>query len=139
VASEGACRIGRRSGPFGLLLCVVAVLLAAPAAGAPVPFEVGKPKLNKQKGTATLAVEVPEKGKVSISTAKNLSFTEIFFDAAGRAKLPIRARKGKPIQVLKNTGKLGAKFTVTFAPQGPPTPSGGPSSKVLTITLQLKR
>ncbi len=43
-------------------------------------------------------MEVPEKGKVSISTAKNLSFTEIFFDAAGRAKLPIRARQGKPVR-----------------------------------------
>lgn len=116
------------------------MIVSVPAiAAAPVPFEIGKPKLNKKKGTATLAVEVPEKGKVSVTTAKNLSATEIFFDAAGRGRLPIRPRQGKPIQVLKNTGKLKAKLAVTFAPQGPPTPSGGPSSKVLTITLRLDR
>jgi hypothetical protein len=52
--------------------------------------------------------------------------------------LPIRARQGKPVRRLKATGRLKAKFTVTFVPQGPPTPSGGPSSKVLTVTLKLK-
>ena len=113
MVSDSSLRIGRQLGTLALGLGIAAVLLAAPAAAAPVPFELGKPELNKDKGTATLAVEVPEKGKVSVSTAKT-------------------------VQQLKNTGKLKAKFTVTFAPQGPPTPSGGPSAKVLTITLRLE-
>jgi hypothetical protein len=109
------------------------------AGGAGVPFQLGKPKLNTKKGTATLAVEVPAKGKVSVSTAKNLSYTEIFFDGPGQGKLPIRARQGKPVEQLRANGELKVKFTVTYAPQGPNQPPGGPSFKVLTVTLRLDR
>jgi hypothetical protein len=129
---------GRRLGPSFLVL-LAAVALSAPAtAAAPVPFQIGKPKLNKKKGTASLAVKVSGKGKVFVSVAKNLSYTVIFFDGAGRGKLPIRPRQGKPVRQLKNTGKLKAKLAVTFTPQGPNT-SGGPYNKVLRITLKRKR
>jgi hypothetical protein len=125
--------------PFLLVVALVLAMLSPATAAAPVPFQIGKPKLNKQKGTAVLRVEVPEKGKVSISTEKQLSYTEIFFQGAGSGKLPIRARQGKPINQLKANGKLTVKPTITFAPQGPPSPSGGPNSKVITVTLRFTR
>jgi hypothetical protein len=81
--------------------------------------------LNKNKGTATMKVTVPARGKVGVSTAKKLSYTTIFFDGPGTAKLPIRARQGKPVKQLRATGKLRAKFTVTYAPQGPNQPPRG--------------
>jgi hypothetical protein len=112
--------------------------VAAPA-GAGVPFQLGKAKLNTKKGTATMAVEVPAKGKVSISTAKDVSHTEIFFDGPGQGKLPIKAKQGKPIQLLKANGKLKVNFTVTYAPQGPGQPPGGPTSVLRTVTLKLNR
>ena len=115
------------------LACSLAAVVLAPAA---TSFQMGKPKLNTRKGTATLLVTVPEKGKVTVTTEKRLAYTEIFFDGAGQAKLPIRARQGKPVQQLKANGELKVSPVISFVPQGPG--SGSPSSKRITLILKLK-
>ena len=118
-----------------LLLLAAAALWTASATGAG-GFQIGKPKLNPRKGTATVLVSVPALGKVGVSTEKQVSYTEVFFDGPGEAKLAIRPRQGKPVKVLEARGRLAVKPAITFVPQGPG--AGSPISKRISLTLKLK-
>ena len=83
-----------------------------------------------------MLVSVPALGKVGVSTEKQVSYTEVFFDGPGEAKLAIRPRQGKPVKVLEARGRLAVKPAITFVPQGPG--AGSPISKRISLTLKLK-
>lgn len=87
-------------------------------------FTFDKVKYNKNKGTATLAVNVPGPGTLSL-TGKGVkaqrpaseAVASKAVSAAGTVKLPIKA-KGKAKGKLNKRGKLKAKVKVTYTPTG---------------------
>ena len=105
----------------------------APPAGQPSPsneFSFGKLKLNKRKGTATLAVDVPGPGKLAL-TGKDVKGQSESADGAGTVKLTIKP-KGKAKSKLKKSGKATVEVAVTY------TPTGG-DAKTKTKKLKLKK
>ncbi|HEY5977299.1 MAG TPA: choice-of-anchor D domain-containing protein [Solirubrobacterales bacterium] len=90
-------------------------------------FQLGKPVLNRRRGTAQLPVTVPGPGTVTLLGGRRhlLRFSE-----AGSAKLPVRAAKAK-MRKLIDTGKARLRVTVTFAPDG-----GAPSTQTKTVVLK---
>jgi tripartite motif-containing protein 71 len=79
-------------------------------------FSFGKSKLNKRKGTATLAVEVPGAGDLGLA-GKDLKAQASAATAAGEVKLAVKA-KGKQKRKLIKSGKAKARAAVTFTPTG---------------------
>src|SRR4029079_4051128 len=105
-----------------------ALAVADPVAPPPSnAFELGKTKLNKKKGTATIAVSVPAAGDLTL-TGKNvapqktsgrelLGSSSLRPVAAGTSELKVKA-KGKAKRKLKSKGKVKVKATITFTPNG---------------------
>ncbi|HEX3241461.1 MAG TPA: PKD domain-containing protein [Solirubrobacterales bacterium] len=79
-------------------------------------FRIGKWKLNKKKGTATLTVHVSGPGQVSVSGSKVKRKTR-HATTPGTVKLRIEA-KGKARKKLKKKGKAKVRVTVSFRPDG---------------------
>jgi DNA-binding beta-propeller fold protein YncE len=89
-------------------------------------FRLGKLTRNKRKGTATLAVIVPSRGRLVLkgkgvvkqrpARAAEASKT---VTSAGTVKLRIKA-KGKKKRILDRRGKVKVKLMVKFQPQGGP-------------------
>ena len=105
----------------------------------PNNFTIGKKKLNKKKGTATIQVTVPGAGELALS-GKSLkpqrpgharSGASKPVSAAGTFKLKVMA-KGKAKKQLKKKGKAKVKPKITF------TPTGG-LSNTETTKVKLKR
>ena len=98
---------------------------------------LGKPKLNKKKGTATEPVTVPGPGELSLTGASVASqrrarpMASKPVTAAGTVDLLVKP-KGKTKKKLKKAGKAKAKLTITF------TPTGG-TANVQTTTIKLKK
>ncbi len=100
-------------------------------------FTLGKPKLNKKKGTATLAANVPNPGTVTLggkgvkgaSAARAVIAKTV--NAPGIVKLVVKA-KGQKKKKLKNTGKVKLQVAVAYTPTG-----GDPSTQ--SQKLKLKR
>jgi hypothetical protein len=102
-------------------------------------FTHGKPKLNKKKGTATIAVKVPGAGTLTLS-GKNLvaqrpagrrfARRSRTVSGAGTVKLTIKS-KGKAKKKLNTKGKVKVKPTITFTPTG-----GSAASQSLNVTLK---
>lgn len=82
---------------------------------------LGKPKINKKKGTATLPVTVPGAGKLKIAdvkkSKKRIKAKTLTATAAGTLKLPVKPTKSAR-KTLTNKGKLKIKVAVTFTPTG---------------------
>ena len=93
-------------------------------------FTFGAVTLNKKKGTATLAVEIPGPGKVALSGAA-VKAQEVA--GAGPAVLNV-IPTGKVKKKLKKRGKAKVPVTVTFTPTG-----GTPSSQDTELKLKRKR
>jgi hypothetical protein len=98
-------------------------------------FTRGNVKRNKNKGTATVTLNLPNPGKLTGSgggakVAAGAATSKTV--AAGRAKLVIRA-KGKRKATLNETGKVKVKPTITYTPTG-----GEPGTQKLKLKL-LKR
>lgn len=101
-------------------------------------FRLGKVKLNKKKGTATLTVEnIPNAGEI-VASGKGVKMAGAAgavvaktVTAPGEVKLKIRA-KGKKKQQLDETGQVKVKVKVTYTPTG-----GDPSAA--SRQLRLKR
>ncbi len=91
-------------------------------------FSFGKLKLNKKKGTATLAVDLPGPGAVALA-GKDLKPQSIA--ATGDVTLKIKP-KGKAKKKLKQKGKAKVTAAVTF------TPAGG-TSNAQDKPIKLKR
>ncbi len=103
-------------------------------------FTLGKPKLNKKKGTAVLKVSVPNSGTVVLggkgvkpATASGAVIAKTV-DAPGTVKLVVKAKGKKQKRKLKNKGKVGLKAKVTYTPTG-----GDPNTQSKKLKLKLKR
>jgi hypothetical protein len=110
-------------------------------------FSFGKLKRNKRKGTATLAVNVPGPGTLSL-TGKGVktqrtgagAVVSKAVAAAGTVRLRIAAKRGKK-RKLENTGKVKVRFKVTYNPNGTSTGDliGDPNTHSKRVKLIKKR
>ena len=77
---------------------------------------LGKLKLNKRKGTATLTATVAHPGQLKLK-GKSLKSSKKTAAAAGKVKLSVKP-KGKLARKLRDKGKAKVKAKVTFTPTG---------------------
>jgi hypothetical protein len=103
----------------------------------PIPiFKLGKVKLNKKKGTATLSVQVPGAGKLTLSGKQVVKQTRTRSAATtGTVKLTVKA-KGKAKKKLGKKSKAKVKAKIAFAPLGG---IAGSQTKSITLKKKLKR
>jgi hypothetical protein len=96
-------------------------------------FTVGATKLNRKKGTATVALNLPNPGqlaatgggaKIAGSLSKSVS--------PGPLDLVVKA-KGKKKRKLNSTGKVKLAITITFTPT-----SGASTAQALKVKLKKK-
>ncbi|HEY5052949.1 MAG TPA: choice-of-anchor Q domain-containing protein [Solirubrobacterales bacterium] len=79
-------------------------------------FKLGKLTLNKKKGTATLLVNVPGAGTLTLA-GKGVKKVSLSAKSAGTLKLLVKAL-GKAKKGLAKTGKAKLSLKLTFAPGG---------------------
>jgi hypothetical protein len=79
-------------------------------------FTFEKVKRNKQRGTATLALDLPGPGSLTLS-GKGIKRATEESGEAGRAKLRVKS-KGKAKRRLARRGKAKVTAEVTFKPEG---------------------
>lgn len=117
--------------------------VAAPPALAPRPpaaprgrpsnaFKLGKLKLNRRKGTATLAVLVPGPGTVA-AAGNGLRSIRTTATAAGRVTLPLRST-GRRARALRQAGAVRLRVKVTYVPSG-----GDAAGQVKVVRLRRLR
>ncbi len=92
-----------------------------PVAAPSNAFSLGKPKLNKKKGTAKEPVTVPGPGTLTL-TGKGVVDQTKTSTAAATVNLLVKS-KGKQKKKLNKAGKVEVKVTVTFTPTGGTTSS----------------
>ena len=90
---------------------------------------IGKLKLNPRKGTATLQVDLPGAGSVSLR-GKGVKPADARAVRATSVKLAVRPT-GKAKRVLSKAGKANVVAAVTFTP-------GGGTPRTASRTLRLK-
>lgn len=91
-------------------------------------FTLGKARLNRRRGTATLAVEVPGPGLVAVDGSVPRQRQA---DGPGRVTLRI-APRAKSRRILEQRGSVRLRLTVTYVPRG-----GQPNSR--NVSLRLKK
>jgi DNA-binding beta-propeller fold protein YncE len=91
-------------------------------------LELGKLKLNRKKGTATLTVEVSGAGGLVLK-GKGVRKASRAATGAGAVTLPV-ALLGKAERKLLATGEARVRVVVTFSP------SGGPLAKAKALVLK---
>ncbi len=102
-------------------------------------FTLGKPKLNKKKGTATLTADVPNPGTLSASgkgvkaASAGGAVISKTVGVPGKVKLQIKP-KGKTKKKLKKNGKAKVKLKVTYTPT-----SGEAASQTRKLKLKRKK
>ncbi len=96
-------------------------------------FTFGRAKLDRGKGTAALAVQIPGPGDLALAASKKVRASEARAEAAGKATVSIRAA-GKAKRKLRRAGKVTVRATVTFTPDG-----GDPNTQSTDVTLKRKR
>jgi hypothetical protein len=96
-------------------------------------FSLGKPKLNKEKGTAKLPVTVPGPGNLTLAgkgvVKQRPALVSRAVSAAGTVKLLVKS-KGKKKRTLDRTGNVKVKVKVTYTPTG-----GSPNTETKRIKL----
>jgi hypothetical protein len=105
----------------------------APASAAPLPdnsFTIGRVRLNKRRGTATVAVIVPGPGLVSLSGAVSQLRT---VGTAGKVFLRVLPGPAQR-RALRRKGSARLRLTVAFQPRG-----GVSSSRFLSLRLRRVR
>lgn len=92
----------------------------APGAAPASPgLRLGKPKLNRRRGTATLAVTVPGPGRVALS-GRGVVAVKKSARRAGSVTLPVRpARKAR--RRLLRAGRVAVEVAIAFTPVAGPT------------------
>lgn len=90
----------------------------------------GKTKRNKRTGSATLTVNVPNPGSLTVG-GKGVKPGDAGANLAGSFKLKIKA-KGKKRNALNATGKVTVKPAITFTPVG-----GDPGTQTQKVKLKL--
>jgi sugar lactone lactonase YvrE len=101
----------------------------APVTGPSNAIKLGKVKLNKKKGAATLAVTVPGPGKLVLS-GKGLKKATRTAKKAGSVSFVVKAT-GKAAKTLAKVGKVKLEAKVSFTPTG-----GTPGSQTKKLTLK---
>ena len=79
-------------------------------------IKLGKPKLNKKRGTAKLPVTVPGPGTLALA-GKGVGTQTTTPTAPITMNMPVKAR-GKKLKGLNATGKMKLEVTVTYTPTG---------------------
>jgi hypothetical protein len=92
--------------------CKPPVLIPAPSNA----FTLGKPKVNKRKGTAKEPVTVPGQGELTLA-GKAVKTTSLAATAAGTVNLQVKP-KGKKKRKLNSAGSAKVTITVTYTPTG---------------------
>jgi hypothetical protein len=143
LARPGSLNDGDTGGPFIQENDGRANISAVVAIQPSNAFSFTKVKLNKKKGIATLAVDVPGAGKLALSgkgvkaqRTGRVAVASRTVSAAGIVKLPIKA-KGKAKKTLTKTGKAKVKVTVAYTPTG--DLPGDPKTKTKRIKLVKQR
>jgi len=95
-------------------------------------FTLGKPKLDKRKGTAAIAARASDAGTFVLS-GRSLRTVHAETRKAATKKLKVRPT-GKLEKKLSKRGKAKAKAVVTFTPAG-----GKPAAEKLTVKLVKRR
>jgi hypothetical protein len=101
-------------------------------------FTIGATTRNKKKGTATLAVDVPNPGELTVSGSgfrEAAAVTATSVPAAGAVLLKIKAT-GKKLKKLRRKGKVKVSPSITFTPTGG---SSSTQSTQLKLKLNLKK
>jgi hypothetical protein len=94
-------------------------------------FTIGAIDRNRKKGTATVTVDVPNPGQLSLAGGG----VKPDAPAAGPGSATLRiAAKGKKKRKLRRKGRATVEPTITYTPTG-----GDPSSQPLTVKLRRKR
>jgi hypothetical protein len=103
-------------------------------------FRFGRLRLNKKKGTATLAVKLPDPGILTLRgkgiVARRLGFAGagVSRSLGGQGSVKLRIKpKGASLRKLERTGRVKVKAIVTFAPRG-----GTPKTRKRPIGLKKK-
>lgn len=143
LARAGDLKDGETGGPFIQENDGRANISAVVAIQPSNAFSFNKVKLNKKKGIATLAVDVPGAGKLALSgkgvkaqRTGRIAVASRTVSAAGIVKLQIKA-KGKAKKKLTKTGKAKVKVTVAYTPTG--DLPGDPKTKTKRIKLVKQR
>lgn len=95
-------------------------------------FRLGRLKRNRRAGTATLSVQVPGPGRLSLS-GRGVRRDRASARRSGSLKLRIRP-SGRTLKRLGAKGKAHVTVTVTFSPDG-----GTPASQRRAILLVMRR
>lgn len=106
-----------------------------PTSRRPAPtnaFRLGKPKLNKKKGTARLSARIPGPGRLVLA-GKAVKRQVKHVPRAGRVTLTVKA-KGKAARQLRRRGVARIRVKVTFTPTG-----GKPRAKAKALRLAKAR
>lgn len=105
----------------------------------PNTITLGKPILNKKKGTAKLPVAVPGAGILKVAdvkkTKKRVKAKTVQVTAAGTINLPVKPTKSAR-KALASKGKLKIKVAVTFTPTGG---FAGTTTRKLALKLTPKK
>lgn len=116
------------------LPCGVAVdALPSPPSPPSNEFTLGKPKLNKKRGTANLPLTVHAPGELSLSGNGVMAARAVGVNAVhaqGVVRLLIKA-KGAKRRKLNETGKVTVKPKITYTPNG-----GNPRTQAARLTLR---
>jgi hypothetical protein len=95
-------------------------------------FTLAGPKLNRQKGTATVIAKVPGRGKLRV-TGDGIEKQRKRVRRSGRVKLAIEP-KGAAKRKLGRTGSAKVKPKFTYRPRG-----GDPKTLRMTLTVKLNQ
>lgn len=95
-------------------------------------IKLGKPRLDKRKGTARLPITVPGPGTL-VLTGKGVTKHKKSPSSAGTVKILVRPTL-KTLRKLQRTGRAKARITLTYTPTG-----GTPNSKAKTLVLRMGR
>jgi hypothetical protein len=96
-------------------------------------LRIGKPILNRRRGTAKLPVTVPAAGTLSLRGRGVASRAPVTVAAARTVKLSVKP-KARTARLLARTGKAKVKAIVSYARKG-----GGAETASATFTLKLRR
>jgi hypothetical protein len=93
-------------------------------------FTIGRPILNRRKGTARLPVTLPGPGTLSVTGSGS---TTLPVAGPGTVKVRVRAR-GRKAQALNRHGRVALKLSVSFEPRG-----GLPRAQTVRLRLRKAR
>ena len=95
-------------------------------------FTLGKPKLRKRKGIATITATLPNPGELALS-GRGIRAPRTSVDSPSSIRFQIKP-KGRKRSKLEKTGRVKVKPTFTYVPTG-----GDASTQSLTLKLRLAR